>query len=117
MVERNEVLNRYRIKGQSKRQIAEELHIRRHTVDKIVWEYERVYLDADGFCDMAAFAALIGSEPKFNTPARHCQVVTDEIKEMIRKCLEENRLRRATSMRKLLWTCRSIHTMLLEKGP
>ena len=37
MVERNEVLNRYRIKGQSKRQIAEELHISRHTVDKIVW--------------------------------------------------------------------------------
>ena len=116
MVERNEVLNRYRIKGQSKRQIAEELHISRHTVDKIVWEYERVCLDADGVCDMAAFAALIGSEPKFNTPVRHCPVVTDEIKELIRKCLEENRLRRATGMRKLLWTCRSIHTMLLEKG-
>ncbi len=51
-VQRNEVLHRYRIKGQSKRQIAEELHISRHTVDKIVWEYERVCLDADGVCDM-----------------------------------------------------------------
>lgn len=73
-------------------------------------------LDADGVCDMAAFAALIGSEPKFNTPARHCQVVTDEIKGLIRKCIEENSLLRATGMRKLLWTCRSIHTMLLEKS-
>lgn len=116
MVERNEVLHRYRIKGQSKRRIAEELHISRHTVDKIVWEYERVCLDADGVCDMKAFAALIGSEPKFNTPARTCPVVTDEIKDIIRTCLEENRVRRATGMRKLLWTCRSIYGMLLDKG-
>ena len=116
MVERNEVLHRYRIKGQSKRQIAEELHISRHTVDKIVWEYERVCLDADGVCDMEAFAALIGSEPKFHTPSRLCPVVTDEIKGLIRKCLEENRVRRATGMRKLQWTCRGIHSMLLEKG-
>ena len=116
MVERNEVLHRYRIKGQSKRQIAEELHISRHTVDKIVWEYERVCLDADGACDMEAFAALIGSEPRFHTPVRQCPVVTDEIKGLIRKCLEENRERRATGMRKLQWTCRGIHTMLLDKG-
>lgn len=116
MVERNEVLHRYRIKGQSKRQIAEELHISRHTVDKIVWEYERVCLDSDGVCDMEAFAALIGSEPRFHTPVRQCPVVTDEIKGLIRKCLEENRVRRATGMRKLQWTCRGIHTMLLDKG-
>ena len=44
MVERNEVLTRYHVKGQSKRQIAGEMHISRHTVDKIVWEYERVCL-------------------------------------------------------------------------
>lgn len=116
MVQRKEVLHRYRIKGQSKRQIAEELHISRHTVDKIEWEYERVCLDAEGVCDMKAFATLIGSEPKFNTPVRHCPVVTDEIKELIRKCLEENRVRLATGMRKLLWTCKSIHSMLLDKG-
>lgn len=78
MVERNEVLHRYRIKGQSKRQIAEELHISRHTVDKIVWEYERVCLDADGVCDMEAFAALIDSEPRFHTPVRQCPVICDE---------------------------------------
>ncbi len=58
MVERNEVLTRYHVKGQSKRQIAGEMHISRHTVDRIVWEYERVCLDADGVCDMKAFATL-----------------------------------------------------------
>ena len=116
MVERNEVLTRYHVKGQSKRQIAGEMHISRHTVDRIVWEYERVCLDADGVCDMKAFATLLGSEPKFNTPARTCPVVTDEIKGIIRKCLEDNRVRRVTGMRKLQWTCRSIHTMLLERG-
>ena len=116
MVERNEVLTRYHVKGQSKRQIAGEMHISRHTVDKIVWEYERVCLDADGVCDMKAFATLLGSEPKFNTPVRTCPVVTDEIKGIIRNCLEDNRVRRATGMRKLQWTCRSIHTMLLERG-
>ena len=65
---------------------------------------------------MKAFATLLGSEPKFNTPVRTCPVVTDEIKGIIRKCLEDNRVRRATGMRKLQWTCRSIHTMLLERG-
>lgn len=116
MVERNEVLHRYRIQGKSKRQIAEELHISRHTVDRIVWEYERLCLDTDGVCDMKAFAALIGSEPKFHTPVRVCPVVTDEIKGILRACLEENRVRRATGMRKLMWTCRSMHSMLLDKG-
>ncbi len=43
-------------------------------------------------------------------------MVTDEIKGIIRKCLEDNRVRRVTGMRKLQWTCRSIHTMLLERG-
>lgn len=38
MVERNEVLHRYRIKDQSKCRIAKELYISRHTADKIVWE-------------------------------------------------------------------------------
>ncbi len=61
MVKRNEVLTRYQVKGQSKRQIADEMHISRHTVDKIVWEYEHVCLDADGVCDMKAFATLLGS--------------------------------------------------------
>lgn len=116
MVERNQVLERYRIKGQSKRQIAEEMGISRHTVDKIVWEYERKCLDANGECDMDALYRLMGSEPRFNTPERSCPVVTDEIKGIIRKCLEENRVRRATGMRKLQWTCKGIHSMLLDKG-
>ena len=30
--------------------------------------------------------------------------------------LKDNRVRRATGMRKLQWTCRSIHTMLLERA-
>lgn len=116
MVERNKVLELYRIKGQSKRQIAEEMGISRHTVDKIVWEYERKCLNANGECDMEALYRLIGTEPKFNTPQRGCPVVTDEIKCIIRKCLEENRVRRATGMRKLLWTCKGIHAMLLDRG-
>ena len=116
MVERNEVLHRYRVQGQSKRQIASEMHISRHTVDKIVWEYERKCLDPNGVCDMDAFAALTGGKPRFNTPERPARVVTDEIKEIIRECLEQNRFRRATGMRKLQWTKKAIHAMLLERG-
>ncbi len=69
MVKRNEVLTRYQVKGQSKRQIADEMHISRHTVDKIVWEYEHVCLDADGVCDMKAFATLLGSRLSSHTGA------------------------------------------------
>lgn len=116
MVERNEVLHRYRVQGQSKRQIAHEMHISRHTVDKIVWEYERVCLDADGACDMAALETLTGSKPVFNTPERACRVVTDEIKAIIKECLEENRRKRATGMRKLQMNNKDIHALLLEKG-
>lgn len=116
MVERNEVLHRYRVQGQSKRQIAQEMHISRHTVDKIVWEYERVCLDAEGVCDMAALETLTGSKPVFNTPERGCRVVTDEMKSIIRDCLEDNRRKRATGMRKLQMNNKDIHALLLEKG-
>lgn len=116
MVERNEVLHRYRVQGQSKRQIAQEMHISRHTVDKIVWEYERVCLDSEGVCDMAALETLTGSKPVFNTPERGCRVVTDEMKSIIKDCLEDNRRKRATGMRKLQMNNKDIHALLLEKG-
>lgn len=116
MVERNEVLHRYRVQGQSKRRIAREMHISRHTVDRIVWEYERLCLDAEGRCDMAAFEALTGSKPRFKTPKRAYRVVTDEMTGIIRKCLEENRQRRATGMRKLQWNNKDIHALLLGQG-
>lgn len=116
MIERNEVLERYRVKGHSKRRIAREMAISRHTVDKIVAEYERLCLGADGVCDMEAFYTLIGTQPKYSTPERMCTVVTDEVKQLILKCLEENRVRRATGMRKLQWTCKGIHSLLQQKG-
>lgn len=116
MVERNEVLHRYRVQGQSKRRIAHEMCISRHTVDKIVWEYERVCLDDDGVCDMKAFEALTGSRPVYSTPERGCRVVTDEMKSIIRDCLEDNRRKRATGMRKLQMNNKDIHALLLSKG-
>ena len=115
MVERNEVLHRYRIKGQSKHQIAGELHISRHTVDKIVWEYERVCLTPTARATWRRLQPFrLGAQDPH--PGASCPVVTDEIKGLIRKCLEENREHRATGMRKLQWTCRGIHTMFLDKG-
>ncbi len=116
MVERNEVLHRYRVQGQSKRRIALEMGISRHTVDKIVWEYERVCLDADGVCDMKALEVLMGSKPEYSTPERTCRVVTEEIKSIIRDCLEDNRRKRATGMRKLQMNNKDIHALLLSKG-
>ena len=80
MVKRNEVLVRYRVEGQSKRQIARELGISRDTVDKIVWEYEWLCLDENGVCDMKDLEALTGCKPKYSTPERPCRVVTDEMK-------------------------------------
>ena len=106
MVKRNEVLVRYRVEGQSKRQIARELGISRDTVDKIVWEYEWLCLDENGVCDMKDLEALTGCKPKYSTPERPCRVVTDEMKSVIRKCLEDNqclednRIKRATFLRK-----------------
>lgn len=116
MVKRNEVLVRYRVEGQSKRQIAREMGISRDTVDKIVWEYERLCLDENGVCDMKALEALTGCKPKYSTPERPCRVVTDEMKGIIRKCLEDNRIKRATGMRKLQMNNKDIHALLLEKG-
>lgn len=116
MVERNEVLVRYRVEGQSKRQISREMGISRDTVDKIVWEYERLCLDENGVCDMVALEALTGTKPKYATPQRACRVVTNEMKAVIRKCLDDNRVKRATGMSKLQMNNKDIHALLLEKG-
>lgn len=116
MVKRIDVLERYRVQGQSKRQIAEELKISRNTVDKIVWEYERLCLNEDGECDMAALEKLMGRKPQYNTPKRENRVMTEEMQEVIRKCLLENRQRRAEGGCKLLWRKKDIHARLVELG-
>ncbi len=81
MVESNEVLHRYRIKGQSKHKIAEECTSAPYGRKNRYGSMKRVCLDADGACDMEAFAALIGSEPRFHTTGASVPVVTDEIKD------------------------------------
>ena len=82
MVERNEVLHRYRVQQQSKRQISREMSMSRHTVDKIVCEYERECLDAEGNCDMGALERLEGRKPAFRTPARPYRVVSGPMLEL-----------------------------------
>ena len=116
MVERNEVLHRYRVQQQSKRQILREMSMSRHTVDKIVCEYERECLDAEGNCDMGALERLEGRKPAFRTPARPYRVVSGPMLELLRQCLEQNKVRRATGQRKLQWNCRNMHSLLLSKG-
>lgn len=116
MVERNEVLHRYRVQQQSKRQISRDLSMSRHTVDKIVCEYERECLDTEGNCDMGALERLEGRKPAFRTPARPYRVVSGPMLELLRQCLEQNKVRRATGQRKLQWNCRNMHSLLLSKG-
>lgn len=116
MVERTEVLHRYRVQQQSKRQIAREMHISRHTVDKIVLEYEEQCVAPGGGCNMSALEILTGTKPKYKTPERPCRVMTEEMLTFIKKCLEENTVRKATGRHKLLWKCKNIHAQLCEQG-
>lgn len=116
MVERNDVLHRHRVQGQSYRQISREMGMSRKTVRKIIEEYQRVCIDENGMCDIKALELLEGSKPRYATPRRECTVMTDAYKAIIRECLEENRVKRATKMGKLQMNCKDILARLVKEG-
>lgn len=116
MVDRNEVLHRYRVQHESKRMIAREMGMHRKTVDKIISEYEHACLDEHGQCDLDALNALEGKKPRYHSDNRVSRVMTDAYKAIIRKCLEDNRVKRATGRRKLQMNCKDIYNRLVEEG-
>lgn len=116
MVDRNEVLHRYRVQKQSKRMIARETGMHRKTVEKIISEYEEACVDELGQCDLEALNVLQGKKPHYNSGNRKSRLMTDAYKAIIRECLEENRVKRATGRKKLQMNCKDIFRRLAEEG-
>ncbi|MFI3294023.1 MAG: helix-turn-helix domain-containing protein, partial [Rikenellaceae bacterium] len=113
MVEKQSVLHRYRVDGDSKRKISRDLHISRKTVDKVIREYESA-LESDD-CE-AEIERLLITPPQYDSRGRHSRVVTDEIKALIDRYLQENKAKRRNGLRKQCMLKCDIHEHLLDKG-
>lgn len=113
MVEKQNVLHRYRVDGDSKRKISRDLQISRKTVDKVIREYEAALLSED---PDAQVERLLITPPRYDSRGRHSRVFTDEIKILIDKCLQENKTKRRNGLRKQCMFKCDIHEHLLDKG-
>lgn len=113
MVEKQSVLHRYRVDGDSKRKISRDLHISRKTVDKVIKEYESA-LDSDD--SESEVERLLITPPRYDSRGRHSWIFTDEIKALIDRCLQENKIKRRNGLRKQCMLKCDIHEHLLDKG-
>lgn len=113
MVERQTVIHMYRVDGYSKRYISRELHISRHTVDKIIIEYESAISSKDSD---EALNDLLTIQPQYDSSKRKPRSLTSEIIIDIDACLKQNQIKMATGMRKQRMLKRDIYLHILSKG-
>lgn len=113
MVERQTIIHMYRVDGYSKRHISRNLHISRHTVDRVLAEYEAAIhcSDAD-----EALGDLLTIQPKYDSSKRTPRKLTLEIKTEIDACLQKNTVKIAMGMHKQRMLKKDIHIYLLTKG-
>lgn len=113
MVERQTVIHMYRVCGYSKRRIARELHISRHTVDHILSAYESAIHTAN---PDEALSDLLTIQPRYDSSSRKPRKLTLEIRNEIGLCLKKNTVKIAMGLRKQRMLKKDIHQYLLSKG-
>jgi len=115
MGERQTILQKYFIEGWGKKKIAREMKISRNTVKRYVSEFasQREAIIAGG--DKYAIIEAMQEKPKYDTSRRKKIVITEEVIDLVKKCLSENERKRATGKQKLCQNSADIHRDL-EKG-
>lgn len=113
MVERQTIIHMYRVDGYSKRHISRELHISRHTVDRVLSEYESALNSSD---PNDALGDLLTIQPHYDSSKRKPRKLTLEIKNEIDSCLHKNAVKVAMGMRKQRMLKKDIHLHLLSNG-
>ena len=87
MVERQRIIHYYRRDGMSKRQIALRMGISRHTVDRVLAEYE-ASVDSD---NSEALENLLTMQPVYNSRGRKPRKLSQAIAGQIDELVEINR--------------------------
>lgn len=112
-----EILRLYFIEGKHKKQIARELHISKNTVKTYVEDFltNKKELIASGVSKYELIENMT-EKPKYDSSNRKPIVMTDEVKELIRKYISENELKRNTGKAKMCMTAQDMYEALIEKG-
>ena len=114
-----EILLKYFREGESQREISRTLGISRKTVRKYIKEFEEKLQKLGSESDEKKILLLIEemvSKPKYDTSKRKKVKLTDEVIEIIDKCLEENEKKKLSGKSKQIMKKIDIHEYLIEKG-
>lgn len=112
-----EILRMHFVDGKPKKQIARELNVSKNTVKSYINEF----LDAkkeliDSGVSKYELIENMVDKPKYNSTKRIANVMTDEVKEIIRGYIKDNEIKRSTARAKLCMTAKDMYEDLIEKG-
>lgn len=112
-----EILRMYFVEGKAKKQISRELNISKNTVKSYINDFlnSKKELIDSGVSKYELIENMV-EKPKYNSSCRSPRVMTDEVKEIIRKFLKENEIKRNTGKAKMCMTAQDMYETLIEKG-
>ena len=114
LVEKQQIILRH-LNNESNRKIADALGIDKNTVNKYVNEYDaqrRALLETDPDADPDILLETIIEKPAYNTEGRRPRASTEEAREIIKACLDENEEKRQTGRKKHQQRATDIHDYL-----
>ena len=112
-----EILRLYFIEGRAKKQIARDLNVSKNTVKSYINEFldSKKELINSGVSKYELIENMV-EKPKYKSTNRFPRVMTDEVKEIIRKFLSENDIKRNTGKSKMCMTAQDMYEALIEQG-
>ncbi len=112
-----EILRMYFVEGKAKKQISRELNISKNTVKSYINDFlnSKKELIDSGVSKYELIENMV-EKPKYNSSSRAPRVMTDEVKEIIRKFLKENEIKRNTGKAKMCMTAQDMYETLIEQG-
>ena len=112
-----EILRLYFIEGRAKKQIARDLNVSKNTVKSYINEFlsSKKELINSGVSKYELIENMV-EKPKYKSTNRLPRVMTDEVKEIIRKFLSENDIKRNTGKAKMCMTAQDMYEALIEQG-
>lgn len=116
LVAKQQIILRH-INNESNRSIAQELGIDKNTVNKYVNEYEKErkeLLESEPDVDPAILLDSIIEKPTYNTENRKPRESTEEVRKVIKVCLDENEEKRRTGRTKQQQRATDIHGYLTD---
>ena len=116
MGEKQTLLRHYFIDGWGIKKIAREMDLARNTVRDYVREFEAQKEEIIVGGDKYTIIEAMQDGPKYDTSSRQKRVVTDDVIEFIRKCLDENERKRNTGKHKICQNSNDIHRELSKAG-